>query len=1211
LEAAVHKRVNRSATPRPAPAAVPIRAVPTGTVQAQSTLRVSSPRDPAEKEAEATARKIMRMATPEVAVASAEGSGGPGDGPQRRKLESPYIARFADSIGLMRQHATVPTLARQGEGQPAVSANVAAEIAQSQGAGAPLPTGVRKFMEPRFGADFSKVRIHTGEKSAQLNRQVSAQAFTVGHQIFFGKNKFRPETTEGQELIAHELTHTIQQGAAVQQGTPLQRQEDVTVGEQSSPHVQRLGLGDVLGYFGDAASALPGFRLFTLVLGINPITMNRVDRGPANVLRAIVEFLPGGVLITRALDNHGVFDRVGGWVEQQLGTLGLSGSTIRDALDRFLDSLSLSDVLDLDGVWARARRLFTEPIDRIIRFTRGLFGAVMGFIRDAILRPIAELASGTRGWNLLCAVLGVNPITGEAVPRSAESLIGGFMKLIGQEEIWENIKRGNAIARAWTWFQGALTGVLGFVRQIPQRFVQAVLSLGIEDLLALPRAFARVAGVFGDFIGNFLSWAGNTAWELLEIVFSVVAPSLMVYLRRAAGAFRTILQNPVGFVGYLVRAATLGFRQFSARFLTHLRGSLIGWLTGALSGANIYIPQSLTLREFIKFVLSVLGLTWQNIRQKLVRAIGEPAMSALETSFDIVMTLVTQGPAAAWEQLQESLSNLRELVMEQIMTFVQDRVVTAAVTRLLSMLSPAGAFIQAILATYNTVMFFVERLRQLTQVATSFIDSIATIATGNIASAANRVEQTMGGMLTLVISFLARIAGVGQVTDAVTNVVNRVRQPIDRALDGVVDWIVTQARRLGRLVAGTARPNAGAVAANTGNRDRHVPFAREDHTVRAHIQGNRLRLQMASAMFLPVEEQVRHIRHHFVERYLPAVNREQEANLFGSVLDQIIIRKNELESRYNAAPEAQKTQVLEAGMDYFVASFALVNQALDSLVGPWATVRVGDTVTLNRAGSLFGVVDRIMHEYAPRQFGLYAVPTYENPRGRRVPAGQLASWQENGASSSAGRQFLFYHHYGTNWTRATGNIPLQPGSRENPFLLKDWPKPASNNYPTLYFGGPRPKTPQTVLRQMHLDGDPTILKFEPHTGGTLGGKSFGVKRVGARFPGDTRYHLGPGTIVGPLGGSTVGGQKLIEILRPYGFDPRNDAMQADHVHEMQFGGEDTVDNLWPLATSINQSAGSQLAGAKAQFPNSSNEIPIRDLKRLTTTEFYFKILKVR
>jgi len=68
-------------------------------------------------------------------------------------------------------------------------------------------------------------------------------------------------------------------------------------------------------------------------------------------------------------------------------------------------------------------------------------------------------------------------------------------------------------------------------------------------------------------------------------------------------------------------------------------------------------------------------------------------------------------------------------------------VVTAAVTRLVSMLSPAGAFIQAVIATYNTVMFFVERLRQIAQVAMSFIDSISAIAAGNITAAANRVEQ--------------------------------------------------------------------------------------------------------------------------------------------------------------------------------------------------------------------------------------------------------------------------------------------------------------------------------------------------------------------------------------------------------------------------------------------------------------------------------------
>ena len=225
-----------------------------------------------------------------------------------------------------------------------------------------------------------------------------------------------------------------------------------------------------------------------------------------------------------------------------------------------------------------------------------------------------------------------------------------------------------------------------------------------------------------------------------------------------------------------------------------------------MSGANIYIPQGFNFREIVKFVLSVLGLTWQNIRTKLVRAIGETAVRALETGFQLVVTLVTQGPAAAWEQIQQGITNLREMVMEQIMTFVRDRIVTAAITRLVTSLNPAGAFIQAVIAIYNTVMFFVERLRQITQVAMSFIDSMAAIASGNITAAANRVEQTMAGLLTLVISFLARLVGLGRVSDAVVNVVNRIRAPIDRALDRVVEWIVTQARRLGRFIAQAGVP---------------------------------------------------------------------------------------------------------------------------------------------------------------------------------------------------------------------------------------------------------------------------------------------------------------------------------------------------------------------------------------------------------------------
>jgi len=766
MEAAA-RLVNRPPPPMPA-AAVKVAepaVAQTSPIGAQRQgLRVSAPGDAAEVEARHVARSIVSM---------------PAGAARPACVLSPPTLHRATPVRAPALAPPVPVRANP----PAASGGEA------------LPEAVRQDMEARFGADFGQVRIHRHARAAQTSAALNAAAFTVGNQIWFGAGAWQPGSASGRELIAHELTHTIQQGAALQSQRQIQRSPAPPVNERSAPAVQRLGLGDALNFFAEQANFIPGFRMFTLVLGVNPVNMRAVDRSPGNLLRAVVELMPGGALITRALDGYGIIDRVAGWVQQQMSSLGLVAGSIRQAVDRFLDSLSWTDIFDLGGVWERAKRIVTEPIARITSFVGNLVSGILQFIRDAVLRPLAGLAQGTRGWDLLCAVLGRNPITGEAVPRTAETLIGGFMRLIGQEEVWRNLQESRAVARAMAWFQGALAGLMGFVTALPGLFMDTLRSLGIGDLLTPVQTFARIVRVFGDFAGRFVSWAGQQVMSLLEIIFDVVAPVVMPYLRRAAGAFRTIVANPVGFVRNLVRAGIQGFRQFASNILNHLRAALVGWLTGALSGANIYIPQTLSLPEIIKFVLSVLGLTWQNIRGKLVRVVGETAVNAMETGFDIVVTLVRDGPAAAWERIRESLSNLREMVMEQIMAFVQTNIVTAAVTRLVSMLNPAGAFIQAIIAIYNTVMFFVERLRQIAQVTAAFIDSIAAIAGGVIAAAANRVEQTMAGLLTLVISFLARLVGLGRVSDAVSNIINRIRAPIDRALDRVVEWIASIGRR--------------------------------------------------------------------------------------------------------------------------------------------------------------------------------------------------------------------------------------------------------------------------------------------------------------------------------------------------------------------------------------------------------------------------------
>jgi hypothetical protein len=87
-------------------------------------------------------------------------------------------------------------------------------LAAQKGGGRPLPAETRAFMEPRFGADFGGVRVHTGSEVAQLNRQVSAQAFTHGQDIYMGAGYYNPGSQAGKRLLAHELTHVVQQVGA-------------------------------------------------------------------------------------------------------------------------------------------------------------------------------------------------------------------------------------------------------------------------------------------------------------------------------------------------------------------------------------------------------------------------------------------------------------------------------------------------------------------------------------------------------------------------------------------------------------------------------------------------------------------------------------------------------------------------------------------------------------------------------------------------------------------------------------------------------------------------------------------------------------------------------------------------------------------------------------------------------------------------------------
>lgn len=100
-------------------------------------------------------------------------------------------------------------------------------IQQQRGKGESLSDSIRQPMEQAFGADFSGVKVHTDSQSNQLNQSIQAKAFTTGQDIFFRQGAYAPSSQVGQELLAHELTHVVQQnGNAVQPGSTIQRDDD-------------------------------------------------------------------------------------------------------------------------------------------------------------------------------------------------------------------------------------------------------------------------------------------------------------------------------------------------------------------------------------------------------------------------------------------------------------------------------------------------------------------------------------------------------------------------------------------------------------------------------------------------------------------------------------------------------------------------------------------------------------------------------------------------------------------------------------------------------------------------------------------------------------------------------------------------------------------------------------------------------------------------
>jgi hypothetical protein len=975
----------------------------------QPSLKIGRPGDKYEQEAESVANHVVMSpsnAAPALAMSPAPAAEVAFQMQSVEEEETVQMMPFSESTPLlqlsaMEEEETVQlspdfskTIQRQvdeeetvqlsPDGSPAASPQISSQISQSKGSGQSLPAPVQAEMGQKIGADFSGVSIHTDSQAAGMSSALGAQAFTHGSDVYFNEGKYQPESSSGKHLLAHELTHTVQQGSAPIQRSPIQ----VTSAE---PQVQRLpwAAREGLARF---ASYIPGYTLLTVIIGYDPIAGRSVERTGPNLLGGLLGLIPVfGMLLFNKLTELGIINDAFTWVEGEMASLNLTSNRLGDTLEEAWDRMGLTE--GWDGNIRILDETFGQLYRDVVTFAGRVKDQIFTLIKDALMVGLRALADAFPGYPLLTKLLGHDPLTGEEVVSTTSEKIEDFLILIGKEDELERMRAEGTIQDTADWIDGELAALNFSFDEVRGLFETAWNAFSLDDIRDPIGAFQRTVGIFLPFTTRVFTFAANVAIKVLEFIKTALLAQLSAYAREQPGfhlltvilekdpfteevvprttvnlirgfmglmpggeeqfqqmqetgaidqtaaridaaiatlnftwgyitglflglwnsfsiqdvfhpidaflrivetlaapvlrlfafvvtivqilievllvvmnfpietvqqiianaqsAFEDIKRDPIGFLKNLLGAVKQGFVQFFENILTHLLGGIRDWLFGELSSAGINPPADLTFESILGFVLDVLGLTMDNVWERLELKIGAERVAQIRGAIDTLTGIWTfikdvweRGPIAIWEYVQDQLSNLWTMVLEQVQSWVVTQIITQVTTRLLSLLDPTGimAVVNSFIAFYRAIQSFIEKLREMLEIVNSFVAGVADIARGNIAEAANYLENALARAIPVAIGFLANQVGLRGIGARIAEMIGGLRDRVNAA----IDWLIDRAISVGGAILQAGRNAVDAVMNWWSSRREITTRDGHHHEMYFEGEGANARLKIAS-----------------------------------------------------------------------------------------------------------------------------------------------------------------------------------------------------------------------------------------------------------------------------------------------------------------------------------------------------------------------------
>lgn len=549
----------------------------------------------------------------------------------------------------------------------------------------------------------------------------------------------------------------------------------------------------------------PAYPLLIVILGKDPITDQKVDQNGTNILNALLE-LGGkeGREQRKQMQDTGSFKKVADYIDKGIAIFSGAYEQIKDAFQNIWKVVSINSLMNPVETFRQIYNQFAGPVKKVWDFVKETAAIILKFIKEVLFKRISAEAKKVKGYSLVTVLIGKDPFTNETVPQTVENIIHGFMSLMdGGEEQFNQMKQSGAIAKATQKINAAVKRLNMTPEAIVQLFIDLWNSFSLQDLASPIAAFQRILAKFGEPIGRLIAFVIEIIKIVVEVILIIMQfPFDLInnIIAKAMQAVDKIKADPIGFLKNLLRAIKEGFVQFFGNILKHLLAGLTGWLMSELKDANVKAPKDFSLGTIIGWVLDLLGISMEKIWEKLAKhpKIGPQRVakirgliSKLEGIWTFIKDVQERGMAAIWDKIVEKLSNLWDTVLDAIKNWIMQQIVEKIVTKLLSMLDPTGimAVINSAIALYKAIQSFKKYIMQILQIVNSFVEGLVEIASGNTKKAADFLESTLARGVPVVIGFLANQVGLSGVGKKVGEMIEKVRDMVDKALT----WLVNKA----------------------------------------------------------------------------------------------------------------------------------------------------------------------------------------------------------------------------------------------------------------------------------------------------------------------------------------------------------------------------------------------------------------------------------